>query len=47
MFKDADEMRIILSECYQPDELRLLFHDLDKSGSVIFHAESLKLQPKK
>ena len=42
MFRDIYEMRIVLSKCYQPEELQLLFHDLEKSGAVIFHAESLK-----
>jgi hypothetical protein len=46
MFKDAEEMRIVLSECYKPEDLQILFHDLNKIGSVIFHA-SLKIEPKK
>lgn len=44
-FKDEAEMRNTLSETHVPDDLDLLFHELAKAGSVIFHAESLNGQP--
>jgi hypothetical protein len=46
MFKNVEEMRSVLRECYEPEALQLLFNDLDKSGSVVFHVDPLKHQPK-
>ena len=46
-FKDAAEMRDALSESYTQDDLDLLFHELAKAGSLIFHVGSLKARPQK
>jgi hypothetical protein len=46
-FKDEAEMEDALRESHSPDDLHLLFHELTKSGSVIFYAGWPKGQPRK
>lgn len=43
-FKDRAEMRDVLSASYEPDDLDLHFHELDRAGAVIFYAASLELK---
>ena len=46
-FEDEVEMRSALSESHSREDLYLLFHELAKSGSAIFHARWIKGKPKK